>query len=440
MLFKKEKNYEKIFDKTFKFFVGIFIFLIPWQARWIFYNWHIDGQLWEYGRLSIYASMIVLLLGALFFALSHKKELHFSKNKFFYVLFAYSVVVSLFSLVPVVSFWYLALLYMAALFAYMVKFIPKVVAFRMFLLSGLVQGGLALKQLFTQQIFANKWLGIAEHLPETLGTSVVSLGDQRILRAYGSLPHPNILGGFLFVAIFLGIYLWMNFYKKCAKDDWKKVLNKKHLVDFIFILTGIIVASFGLLATFSRGALLALVLSIFSLLLINIFKRDWLVVNVVTKFGFLFLIIFLVFNSWWPGTWSSRVQADNRLEQQSVEQRVDTLDQLHWDSYKNIFFGQGLGMNTYVTYQKNNPDNVFDSQPIHDIFILMLAEVGMVGVLLLVNVVRLIIKEANQVDIMSTSLILGLIVLGLFDHYLWTSWTGWLLMTLAFVNLYKHRG
>ena len=163
-------------------------------------------------------------------------------------------------------------------------------------------------------------------------------------------------------------------------------------------------------------------------------------VNVVTKFGFLFLIIFLVFNSWWPGTWSSRVQADNRLEQQSVEQRVDTLDQLHWDSYKNIFFGQGLGMNTYVTYQKNNPDNVFDSQPIHDIFILMLAEVGMVGVLLLVNVVRLIIKEANQVDIMSTSLILGLIVLGLFDHYLWTSWTGWLLMTLAFVNLYKHRG
>lgn len=439
MFFEKKKNYVKISDKMFKFFVGVFVLLIPWQVRWIFYNWHIEGQLWEYGRLSLYGGMIVLFLAALFFALSHKKELHFSKNKFFYILFVYSVLVSSLSLVPLVSFWYLSLVYMAALFAYMIKFISKAVAFRMFLLSGLIQGILALQQFFSQQIFANKWLGIAQHLPETFGTSVVLFGDQRILRAYGSLPHPNVLGGFLFVVIFLGVHLWIKFYRKNEKSNWEKVFNKKYLADFVFVLLSIVIASFGLLASFSRGALLALILSMFSLLVINIFKRDWLIVSVVTKFSFLFLIIFFIFNSWWPGVWGSRIQGDNRLEQQSVEQRVDTLDQLHWDSYKNIFFGQGLGMNTYLTYQKNNPDNVYDVQPIHDIFILMLAEVGMVGVLLLINVVRLIIKEASEVDIMSTSLILGLIVLGLFDHYLWTSWTGWLLMSLALVNLYKHR-
>jgi len=432
--FKQKKSCEQLFQ----LFLGLFVLLIPWQTRWLFYDWPLGIELWQYGRLSLYASAIVLMLAGIFFALSHKKELHFSRSKFFYILFTYSVLVSFTSPAPLVSFYYLFLIYSAALFAYLVKFIPKVFVYRAFLFSGLIQGLLAIRQLFSQEIIANKWLGMAEHLPVTLGTAVVEIGDQRLLRAYGSLPHPNILGGFLFVTIFFGIYLWIDIYKKSEANIWNRFFKKPAFWNLIFIVIAIIISTYGFLASFSRSALLALLLSLFSLALINVFKRNWLTVSIISKYLVIFFVIFWAFNSWFPGAWSARVDMNGRLEQKSVNERVDTLSQLGWDSYQTAFFGQGLGMNTLVTLKKYPDQPVYNVQPIHDIFILLFAEIGLIGAFFAFNVVRKIIKSANKIDIMSTSLIMGLVIIGLFDHYLWTSWTGWTLMALGLVNLYKH--
>lgn len=420
-------------------FLALFVFLIPWQTRWLFYDWPLGIELWEYGRLSLYASSVVLLLAGICFAFWRKDELHFSKSKFFYVLFVYSLLVSFLSPAPLVSFYYLFLIYSAALFAYMVKFVPKSWIYKTFLFGGFIQGLLAMNQLVTQKIIANKWLGIAWHSPEQLGASVVEFDLQRVLRAYGSLPHPNILGGFLFVAIFFGIYLWIDFYRQSDKNIWPKFFKKKNFWSLIFIMFAIVISTYGLLASFSRSAVLALLLSLVSVGLINFFRRDYLVVSVVVKYLLIFIAIFIAFNSMLPGAWSSRLAINGRLEHKSVEDRIDTLDQLGWDNYKNGFIGQGLGMNTLVTLEKYPEEKVYNVQPIHDIFILMLAEIGIIGAFFVFNVVRKIIKSANRVDVLSTSLILGLVVIGLFDHYLWTSWTGWVLMSLGLVNMYKQQ-
>jgi hypothetical protein len=95
-------------------------------------------------------------------------------------------------------------------------------------------------------------------------------------------------------------------------------------------------------------------------------------------------------------------------------------------------------MNTLATLEKYPHQEVYNVQPIHDIFILMFAELGLIGAFFIINVVRRVIKSADKIDIMSTSLIMGLIIIGFFDHYLWTSWTGWILMSLGLVNMYKH--
>jgi hypothetical protein len=434
------KKFKKIMERKqlFYFFLGLFVLLIPWQTRWLFYDWPLGVELWQYGRLSLYANTIILFLAGIFFAFSHKKELRFSRSKFFYILFLYSIIVSFRSPAPVVSFYYLFLIYSAALFAYLLKFIPKAFVYRAFLFSGLIQGLLAIYQIVSQKVIANKWLGMAEHLPATLGTSVVEFGDQRLLRAYGSLPHPNILGGFLFVVIFFGIYLWIDAYKKSQTTIWNKFFKKPDFWNLIFIVTAIVISTFGLLASFSRSALLALMLSLFSLALINVFKRNWLTVSVVSKYLLIFFIIFWTFSTWFPGAWNSRVQMNGRLEEKSITERVDTMGQLGWNSYKNVFFGQGLGMNTLVTLKKYPNQEIYNVQPIHDIFILMLAEIGLIGAFFVFHVVKKIIKSADKIDVMSTSLIVGLVIIGLFDHYLWTSWTGWVLMSLALVNMYKH--
>lgn len=425
-------------QQAFQMFLGLFVLMIPWQTRLIFYDWPLGTEVWQYGRISLYGSAIILFLAALFFALSHKQEIKFSRSLFSYLLFLYFVIVSWRSPVPVVSFYYLFLIFSAVLFGYLVKFVPKIFIQRTFLLSGLIQGVLAIGQLISQRVIGSKWLGTSEHLPSTLGTAVVEFADERMLRAYGSLTHPNVLGGFLFVAIFFGLYLWIDAYKDVPDTFFKRWFKKINFWNLIFIIASLVISTYGILASFSRSAILALLLSLFSLIVISALKKDKVKLIVVSKYLIIFFLIWWSFNSWFPGAWSARVNVEGRLEQNSISERVDDFDQLGWDSYRNVFFGQGLGMNTFETFNRYPDQPVYQAQPIHDIFLLMLAELGLIGIFFVINSVRGVIKSADKIDIMSTSLILGLMIIGLFDHYLWTSWTGLLLVVAAMVNMYRH--
>ncbi|MFH2062897.1 MAG: hypothetical protein ABIJ46_01960, partial [bacterium] len=73
--------------------------------------------------------------------------------------------------------------------------------------GGVMQFVLALSQFSLQRVVANKWLGVAEHLPEISGSSVVETLGGRWLRAYGTLPHPNMLGAYLAIAALASLFL-----------------------------------------------------------------------------------------------------------------------------------------------------------------------------------------------------------------------------------------
>ncbi|NIP33026.1 hypothetical protein GWO25_04000, partial [Candidatus Saccharibacteria bacterium] len=36
------------------YLLWLWVFLIPWQARWIIVDPVLEGSVWEYGRLSLY--------------------------------------------------------------------------------------------------------------------------------------------------------------------------------------------------------------------------------------------------------------------------------------------------------------------------------------------------------------------------------------------------
>ena len=57
MFFLKVKN-TKIIEYLFYFF----IFLLPWQTRWIFHDSLIGGEIYEYGRLSLYGFDVVFII------------------------------------------------------------------------------------------------------------------------------------------------------------------------------------------------------------------------------------------------------------------------------------------------------------------------------------------------------------------------------------------
>ncbi len=60
MLITKSKNYK--LGRLIEYLLYIFVFLIPWQTRYIYKYLSLGGEVFEYGKLAIYVSEAVLLL------------------------------------------------------------------------------------------------------------------------------------------------------------------------------------------------------------------------------------------------------------------------------------------------------------------------------------------------------------------------------------------
>ena len=81
-------------------------------------------------------------------------------------------------------------------------------------------------------------------------------------------------------------------------------------------------------------------------------------------------------------------------------------------------------------------------QPLHNWFLLAWAEFGLVGVLMLLALAYFYLKNnfvKNKNKIYLSSFMIVLFVLGLFDHYFWTSWTGWLMVGLVVSITYNSK-
>ncbi len=422
-------------QKSFVFLLSFFVFVIPWQSRFIYKDIMLEGQIWQFGRLSIYASMLVLFATALAFGWHRREQWHLSKNKWWYGLFFYGLAVCLSKPLPLLGLYYLFIIFAAILFIWLAQYVNKKNILWALLLGGLGQSILAIYQGLTQNISANKWLGMAEQLAQNRGVSVLESGDMRILRAYGALPHPNILAGFLVLAILAGLYLWHSIYVQSEQADWQIKKIRKYTLSLCLVIVSLVLMSFALLATFSRSALLAMLATLLFIFVFSIIKKDRLTIYVFIKYAVLLFITFFAFNLYYPNLWASRFDLNNRLEAKSIEDRGLTYGQLSWGNPQEIIFGQGLGLNTYWAHKKTTPLSVDQMQPIHNWYLLALTEVGLVGVFMFLVLLYFYLKKSlfikNKNQIWSWSFVLLILLLGLFDHYLWTSWTGWLMVGIV---------
>ncbi len=420
----------KFWQPAFYFFTYLTLFLLPWQTRWIFFEQPLNGQVWEYGRLGLYSSMLTLLAAVICFYLAKIKT---GEKKIIlqywplWLLFSYLFITSWLSELPIVSLYYFNLIVLAFLFSFLLQYLEIKKILVVLSLSGLLQGLLALWQLITQQVVANKWLGLAEHLPNNLGTSVVELDSLRWLRAYGSLPHPNLLGGFLVICILAALSWWLLTYQRAAQDYWQEA--KKFVWEIILIIFSLTVMTFGLLASFSRSAILSLFLVIILGIIWYGYKRIKLSWIVLLKYLAILFLCLTAFNFILPGSLTARWQLQNRLEVKSVNERVLSWQQLDWQNAKQLFFGQGLGLNSYVNNYKLPPYAV---QPIHNYWLLALAEIGVIGVILLLLVFWQVFRRLKNAQAIASLLVW--LAIGLFDHYWWTSWTGWLILAIILAH------
>lgn len=420
----------------------LFLILLPWQTRLIWQDAYLNGFTWEYGRLSLYGTEIflwgLLLIYGFWLYKTRKADkisLDDLAKKFkkpsiliywlIVLLVLWSGLSVIFSVKSALSYYHFIRFIEAAALMSMILVLKipfKRLAF-VWIFSAFTQSLFAIWQWFIQYVPANKWLGLAYHYSTVGGNIILETSSERWLRAYGSLPHPNILGGFLALAIIFILYF---------------SFKAKNKAERFFVLISLVFIYPALFFTFSRSAWLGLLVSLvlFGFWLFR--RKQQLEKKIFFKIIFLILLLttILAANFWQPLV--TRLQGKEPLEVNSIQLRYTFNEQAIQVIQDHPFTGAGIGAYTYGVYETVNgswPGYYY--QPVHNIYLLVFAELGIFGIILFGLILLLFIynlmKSATTIEKATSFLLLTIIlIIGLFDHYFWTMYFGVIILFIVF--------
>ena len=434
-------------NKIIEYLLYTFGFLLPWQIRWIIYDPRVGGDVWEYGRISLYAFDVVFVILLAYYFVKRIRESRGQVSKILILIFLYITASILFWVDnKLISFYWLLRLMQGMGLIYILKKIDfsRVKLAGSFVMSMVLSAGLGIYQFLFQEAFASKWLGLAYHSARDLGASVVEFTDQRWLRAYGSLPHPNVLGGFVVVALIIVFYLY-NFFSS-EHEEIKKLEIKKLRILKLLLVANCLVLCAGLFFAFSRAAwLVFLIISLLYYLLTLLPKyRLWRPGRKLMFFCFfcffVLCIIFLPLVKTRLG-----LSESTRLEVMSNVQRLTGYTESFEVIRNNLWLGAGLG-NYTNELQKIYPNySGWVYQPVHNVYLLMFSEIGVVGVILIIILLSCYLVRRSKVSKSPESKVFVFIFLCfyvfmfMFDHLWWTLSSGMLLTFLILGILDKKR-
>lgn len=404
------------------------IFLLPWQTRFLIRTSSINGQSSEYGSLSLYLVEVLLLI---VLVLRGSPRLHpalrFVVQAFYFFLAAIFFSLGFTSFFEIGLFHLISFLFALTFFVLLcderTQIKPVCVAFLVGLLFPSVLGWF---QTLTGFSPASSWLGLAEQHSAVPGTAVVETETGRLMRAYGTFSHPNIFGGYLAIGILL-----MGYLVRFIRSQRARVL----------FAIPLILLSATLIITFSRSAWLALTISFLILITLMLYRKRMLprqAVPLIILGAITLLSTSFVFH---PQLFS-RFEPTSRLEQISLNERSSQYQTFTDVLRLNPFFGVGPGAYPFALAVVKTEEPVWAYQPVHNALLLLLAELGVLGIIaflyLVFRVDQVSVRAAQRADGMfAVSLSILLLVLAFFDHYLWSLWSGLALSIFAFACVLK---
>ena len=383
-----------------RWFFFLFLFALPFQARFVLFRWTNPFNEWTAGFL--WGTDI--LFGILLILWLVRERPKFSRKDIFLAVLLIIAIASVTqALIPAAALYrVIKLAEYVGVYFYFKHNRPSLAPI---ILSGIFQGLIGIAQYIRQADLGLRLLGESVLDPNATGVAVVAAQGVAYLRAYGTLPHPNLLSAWLMLCLWVFAWWYM---RRAHHRLWE--LSAFALMLFAFYLTFSRVA----IGLWGLGSL------VLFLLLWRVHRKRLLelagtaeVVSAV--FAFLF----------WPQI-QARLQVST--EDEAVSQRVFYTKLSAESSGEHLWLGIGIGqfvpmlMKTLPHY----PRVIY--QPTHNVYLLILNEVGIFGFLVFFLFLVILLKRPFQISPALGVLMVAFLALGLFDHFFWTLQQGGLMM------------
>ncbi len=377
----------------------LFIFLLPTQlGKHFFFPFsYLSGIRVDYLAPTLYLTDILVLLLLL---LNYKTVFDFFKNKTLLTFLLFLLLPVGLALVPQIAIYrYIKIVELLIIFAIFSKTKLNIRAvFFGFFFSTLLQAFLVILQLVNKHSLQGIFYFLGERYAtlSMSGIAKASLQGVELLRPYGTFSHPNSLAGFflLVYALFLS-----------SKTKTNPLIKNLLIFSSAFIV----------FLSFSKIAILTLILItvvylVFSWRKINCKFCLWSRIIIFTFLGLIFI----------------SAQTDPNSIQKRVELLQNSLAVI------STYPATGVGLGNYIVAQAKIAKQFFVlTQPVHNIFLLLISEVGIfLGSAIIIFLVAKFREHLKSLVIVSC--ILVIVSTGLFDHYWLTLQQNWLLLGVVF--------
>ncbi len=420
-----------------KYLLAAALFLLPWQTHFLLFDGTILGGdvTSPFTSIKIYAvEVIVILAGIIALAVKKERPIIDATYRKPIALACGVFVVAALSVLWSASYPLSlgALFHVGVAMLFFVLMLDKKLALRPLLFAfgaGLVVPSLlGVWQILFDASPASSLFGLAERSAATLGDAVTIASDgTRQLRAYGSFSHPNIFGGYLAVGLFAVLSFrpnWMDRLREAValRRASLEVESMALLLIVTLVLTG------------SRSAMLGLLLGVGLAVLVAKMRNTAMARNAVIPIAAAVIGCTLLAVLFVPSIVAS-LRGGGVTEDRSLNERI-----AQYDSYPLVvdepwLRGHGVGAYTIAAYEAHTCTG-WDCQPIHNVPLLIIGELGVVGLIVVlawstsidrINFARFPNRDALVAFAMGNVVLVVLF----FDHYLWSSWSG--LALIAFV-------
>ncbi len=364
--------------------VFLFIFLLPTQfGKHFFFDFsYLSGVRVDYLAPTLYVTDCIVLLLTL---INITFVLSLFKNKKILVLFSVFIVTTFFALSkPLAVYSTVKVLEFVIVFFFMRKKIVSTKSLLIAFFLGLfLQFFLAVMQLINKHSLQGIFYFLGERYLSLSSPNVAkaSVNGVEILRPYGTFSHPNSLAGF-----YLLLYFFVLTIKRNISPLFKNIL--------LFLTAFLTFVSFSKLA-----------ISSFVLLNLVFYLKDsgskkicWpcFVSRTIT-----FLVVGLLFFL-------------AKTDPLSLAKRIELLRNSLTIIASHPLFGVGPG--NYLVAQNTLPSRftTFINQPVHNVFLLFMSEVGLIGIIICVSV---FFKPLRQFIKKNPFVFMVIVLTGFFDHY-----------------------